>query len=88
MSEFVQCLRLDSQFRTSGTGSDFQIELADNLQCGPTTRCFVSAVSFPASLFTSECNLKDRVYLVEKLGVVTCARAVYLQLGDYSGPTF
>ena len=88
MSEFVQCLRLDSQFRTSGTGSDFQIELADNLQCGPTTKRFVSAASFPASFFTIEYNVNDRVYLIEKLGVVKYVRIVHLQPGDYSGPTF
>lgn len=88
MSEFVQCLRLDSQFRTSGTGSNFQIELADNLQCGPTTQCFVSAVSFPASFFTIEYNVNDRVYLVEIFGATKYNRVVYLQPGDYSGPTF
>ena len=62
MNEFVQVLRLDSKYRVSGTGSQFEIELADNLQCGPSTVCHVAAVSFPVSMMTIEEGINDRFY--------------------------
>ena len=62
MSEFVQVLRLDSKYRISGTGSSFEIELADNLQRGPSTVCHVSAVSFPVAMLTIEEGINDRFY--------------------------
>ena len=62
MSEFVQVLRLDSKYRVSGSGSQFEVELADNLQCGPSTVCHVAAVSFPVSMMTIEEGINDRFY--------------------------
>ena len=91
MSEFVQVLRLDSKNRVSGTGSSFEIELADNLQCGPSTVCHVSAVSFPVSMLTIEENVNDRfyhrVYAGPDGGGVHDTWLV-IPPGFYDGPTF
>ena len=88
MSEFVQVLRLDSKYRVSGTGSQFEVELADNLQCGPSTVCHVAAVSFPVSMMTIEEGINDRFY--HRVYADGGAHDTWLIIppGFYDGPTF
>ena len=88
MSEFVQVLRLDSKYRVSGTGSQFEVELADNLQCGPSTVCHVAAVSFPVSMMTIEEGINDRFY--HRVYADGGGHDTWLIIppGFYDGPTF
>ena len=88
MSEFVQVLRLDSKYRVSGTGSQFEIELADNLQCGPSTVCHVAAVSFPVSMMTIEEGINDRFYHRVYIDAGTHETWLVIPPGFYDGPTF
>ena len=88
MTDFVQSLMIDSKFRTSGTGSNFTIELADNLQCNSTTQCAVTAVSFPASMFTVEFNVNDKLYLLENYQNIVNCRVLQLQTGQWDGQSF
>lgn len=94
MSDFVQCLRLDAQFRTAGSGSDFEVELADNLSTTPGTMCHVSGVSFPVTGWTIEQSQNDRLYL--RAGLLNAITNIYddndyivsLEPGQWDGPAF
>ena len=88
MSEFVQVIRVDSKFRSNGTGSSFDFELADNLQCGQNTVCHVSAVSFPVSMFTIEAGVNDRLYYSMTIDGATYNTYAVIPPGQYDGPTF
>ena len=88
MSEFAQVLRLDSKYRISGTGSSFEIELADNLQCGPSTVCHVAAVSFPVAMLTIEEGINDRFYYRYYIDNASTSDWLVLPPGFYDGPTF
>jgi hypothetical protein len=88
MSEFVQVLRLDSKYRVSGTGSQFEVELADNLQCGPSTVCHVAAVSFPVSMMTIEEGINDRFYHRIYIDNGTHCTWLVIPAAFYDGPTF
>ena len=62
MSEFITNIFVDSRFRQSGTGSDFTLELPENLSTA--NACMrVAAVSFPVTFWTMEAGVRDRIAL-------------------------
>ena len=63
MSEFIANIFVDSRFRQSGTGSDFTLELPENLSTAGNTCMHLAAVSFPVTFWTVEEDVRDRVAL-------------------------
>ena len=90
MSEFITNIFIDSRFRSSGTGSDFSIELPENLSTAGNTCLHVAAVSFPVTFWTVEDGVRDRVAL--KLSIpsqrVSLDTFVEVQRGQYDGFNF
>ena len=90
MSEFITSLFVDARFRSTGTGSDFVLELPENLACASNTVAHVAAVSFPVTFWTVEEGVRDR------LAIQLCAPSLSiristfatLQPGQYDGFTF
>ena len=79
---------IDSEFQTSGSGSNFTVELADALQCNSTAQRAVIAVSFPASFFTIEYNVNDRLYVLENWTNIVNCRILQIPAGQFDGQTF
>ena len=88
MARFVQCLRIDSKFRTSGSGSDFTYELPIALECNSETVAFVSAVTFPFSMKTIEPGINDKLYYRTYTEGVTTDSILEIEEGNYDGPSF
>ena len=90
MSEFITNIFVDSRFRQSGTGSDFTLELPENLSTAGNTCLHVAAVSFPVTFWTVEYGVRDRVAL--KLSIpsqrVSLDTFVEVQQGHYDGFSF
>ena len=90
MSEFITNIFVDSRFRQSGTGSDFTLELPENLSTAGNTCMHVAAVSFPVAFWTVEAGVRDRMAL--KLSIPSLRVAldtfVEIQQGQYDGFTF
>ena len=90
MSEFITSLFVDARFRSTGTGSDFVLELPENLACASNTVAHVAAVSFPVTFWTVEEGVRDRLAIQlsvpsQNLRISTFAT---LQPGQYDGFTF
>ena len=90
MSEFITSLYVDSRFRSTGTGSDFVIELPENLACASNTVAHVAAVSFPVTFWTVEAGVRDRLAIQlsapdQNIRISTFAT---LQPGQYDGFSF
>jgi hypothetical protein len=88
MARFVQCIRVDSKFRASGTGSDFTYELPVSLECNQETVAFVSAVTFPYSMKTIETGINDKLYYRTSLQGITTDWILTIEEGNYDGPSF
>lgn len=90
MSELITNIFVDSRFRQSGTGSDFTLELPENLSTAGNTCMHVAAVSFPVTFWTVEEDVRDRIAL--QLYVpdrnVALSTFVEVQQGQYDGFTF
>ena len=63
MSEFITNNFVGSRLRQSGTGSNFTLELPENLSTVGNTCLHVAAVSFPVTFWTVEEGARDRIAL-------------------------
>lgn len=80
-------LRVDSRFRTSGSSTDFQIELPYDVTLPEGTRAHVSAVSFPYSWWNVDTGVNDSLYVLETNGTTVWRRALALPAGQYTSLT-
>lgn len=88
MARFIQCIRVDSKFRSSGSGSDFTYELPISLECNQETVAFVSAVTFPYAMKTIETGINDKLYYRTSIEGVTTDWILEIADGNYDGPSF
>ena len=90
MSEFITNIFVDSRFRQSGTGSDFTLELPENLSTAGNTCMHVAAVSFPVTFWTVEAGVRDRIALQLYVPSLSVALSTFVEIqqGQYDGFTF
>ena len=81
-------LFLDSRYRTSGSDSDFSINLSETVETEEGARCYVGGVSFANVFYTIEEGLSD-IWYVEvsgtSLGMGPGAYGLKLAYGNYGG---
>jgi len=78
-------LFIDSRFRTSGTDSDFTINLTENITLPLGARCYLASVSFSNVFYTIEEGVNDRLYCAIRHGDVIGGYAFPLFQGNYGG---
>ena len=78
-------LFIDSRFRTSGTDSDFTVNLTENITLPLGARCYLASVSFSNVFMTIEEGVNDKLYCVIKHGEVSSGYAFPLFFGNYTG---
>ena len=90
MSEFITNIFVDSRFRQSGTGSDFTLELPENLSTAGDACMRVAAVSFPLTFWTVEAGMRDRIALQLYVPSLSVALSTFVEIqqGQYDGFTF
>ena len=90
MSEFITNIFVDSRFRQSGTGSDFTLELPENLSTAGNTCLHVAAVSFPVTFWTVEAGVRDRIALQLYVPSMNVALSTFVEVqqGQYDGFNF
>ena len=64
MGDNAKKIFIDSRFRTSGTPTDFTINLIDDIECSDDQVVYVSAVSFPNTLYTVQ-STNNKLYAIE-----------------------
>ena len=64
MGDKVKNIYIDSRFRSSGTPTDFQINLIDDIECSEDQVVYVNAVSFPNTIYTVQ-NTNNKLYVLE-----------------------
>ena len=81
-------LFLDSRYRTSGSDSDFCINLSETVETEEGARCYVGGVSFANVFYTIEEGLSD-IWYVEvsstSIGLGPGAYGLKLAYGNYGG---
>ena len=89
MEEFPKCIRIDSRFRTSGTSTDFRIQLPTAVAFPQGAVGYVSAVSLPHSWWNVEEGVSDHLYVIETKGSPTQKRCRVLTIpaGNYTSLT-
>jgi len=89
MEEFPKCIRIDSRFRTSGTSTDFRIQLPSAVAFPEGCVGYVSAVSLPHSWWNVDENVSDHLYVIETKGSPTQKRCRVLTIpaGNYTSLT-
>jgi len=89
MEEFPKCIRIDSRFRTSGTSTDFRIQLPTAIAFPEGCVGYVSAVSLPHSWWNVEEGVSDKLYVIETKGSPTQKRCRVLTIaaGNYTSLT-
>ena len=81
---------IDSRFRTSGTPTDFQINLIDDIECSQDQVVYVNAVSFPNTIYTVQ-TTNNKLYVLESEynagadSYTNYARVLTIPEGNYSG---
>ena len=78
-------LFIDSRFRTSGTDSDFTVNLTENITLPLGARCYLASVSFSNVFMTIEQGVNDELYCLIKHGENIGAYAFQLWFGNYTG---
>ena len=78
-------LFIDSRFRTSGTDSDFTINLTENITLPLGARCYLASVSFSNVFYVIEEGVNDRLYCAIRHGDVIGGYAFPLFQGNYGG---
>ena len=88
---YPKVVRIDSRFRTSGTGSDFEVTLDRPVTFPAGVRAYVSAVSLPHSWSNVEEGINDRLYVIETRTVGGAeqrkCRSLQLVSGNYTSLT-
>ena len=90
MGDKVKKIYIDSRFRSSGTPTDFQINLIDDIECSDNQVVYVNAVIFPNTIYTMS-STNNKLYVLESeynaaAGSYTnYARALTIPEGNYSG---
>ena len=78
-------LFIDSRFRTSGTDSDFTVNLIETTNRPLGARCFIASISFSNVFYTIEDNVNDRLYVAIKHGDTVGGYSFKLLSGNYGG---
>ena len=64
MGDKVKKIYIGSRFRTSGTPTDFTINLIDDIECSEDQVVYVNAVSFPNTIYTAQ-GTNNKLYVLE-----------------------
>ena len=78
-------LFIDSRFRTSGTDSDFTVNLTENISLPLGVRCFLANISFSNVFYTIEEGVNDRLFVAIRHGDVVGGYSFPLFQGNYGG---
>ena len=81
----IRHLFIDSRFRTSGTDSDFTLNLPENINLPLGARCFIASVSFSNVFYSIEENVNDKLYVAIKHGDTVGGYSFKLLPGSSSG---
>jgi len=78
-------LYIDSRFRTSGTESNFTVNLQENINLPLGARCFIAGVSFSNAFYTLERDVNNRLFMAIQHNGVTGGYTFPLLEGNYGG---
>ena len=85
--EYPKVIRVDSRYRSSGTSTDFAVQLPSTVHFPPGTVCFVTAVSLPHAWFNVDSGISDRLHVIETRASNRRCRVVQLDAGNYTSVT-
>ena len=77
-------ISVDSRYRSSGTSTDFAVQLPRTVQFPPGTVCFVTAVSLPHAWFNVGATVSDKLHVIETWSTNRRCRVVHLDAGIYT----
>ena len=77
-------VHIDSRFKSSGTHSDFEYELAETFDCPEGTICYLDNAVIPMSWNTID-STNQYLYIAEKVGTTYSVRRLDLTVGYHSG---
>ena len=64
MGDKVKKIYIDSRFRTSGTPTDFTINLIDDIECSEEQCVYVNGCNFPNTIYTVQ-STNNKLYVLE-----------------------
>ena len=76
-------IHIDSRFKSSGTHSDFEYELAETFDCPEGTICYLDNAVIPMSWNTID-STNQYLYIAEKVGTTYSVRRLDLTVGYHS----
>ena len=76
-------VHIDSRFKSSGTHSDFEYELAETFDCPEGTICYLDNAVIPMSWNTID-STNQYLYIAEKVGTTYSVRRLDLDIGYHS----
>jgi hypothetical protein len=79
----IRKIYIDSRFKSSGTDSDFKIQLPRNVDIGKDTGFYITDVIIPKSWFVINENINDKLYVETFFDDTTHYNYVTLEARNY-----
>jgi hypothetical protein len=80
----VRRIHVSSDFRVSGTPSNFAIRLSQSVQLPDDCVAYIDNITINNSFYTITTGFNDFLYVAEKVGTTVTCRSVQLPQGNYT----